>query len=336
MGRVAEVQRFIIGLGLLVAIALAIYRFTKSILFKIPAFRTYMSSWNARTAEKDIAETEAALRRLGLSDMPIDPLREAGKGNAAFVHARYQLYMFLFAFGSSDLIRSAIDSVDKQRIVGSMDKPALTLAFIVLPLLIWRARRSPGVARYRFLLSIMSAIEACEAVMNSQPDDRHKKLRRLDDTCATVRRSILKVHLIAASTGRRSPRRLRAKQHAALVVAKLQIAEAEIDRKGDRALRGLAALLVKVGNNYAIGNVGNLLPEQALKDVKAVPNHEGLRMAGVILITGAALCVSVLLGFPDVAVAVATAMSALLACIVIYGPRSAVAKSQELLGVIWR
>lgn len=336
MGRVAEVQRFIIGLGLLVAISLSAYRFTKWMLFKIPAFRHSMSSWNARTAEKDFADTEAALRKLGLSDIPLGPLREAGKRDAAFVHARYKLYMFLLAFGSSDLLKSAINSIDKQRIEGSMEKPALTLAFTVLPLLMWRARRSPAVARYRFLLAIMSAIEACEAVMSSQPDDRHKKLRRLDDACATVRRSILKVHLIAASTGRRSPRRIRARQHAALVVAKLQIAESEIDRKGDGALRGLAALLVKIGNNYAIGNAGNLLPEQALKNVEAVPNHEGIRMAGVIFITGATLCVSVLLGFPDVAVAVTTAMSALLACIAIYGPRSAVAKSQELLGVVWR
>ncbi|MFJ7121310.1 hypothetical protein ACIQUO_15110 [Streptomyces albogriseolus] len=336
MERVAEVQRMIIALGLLVTIPLLMYRCVKWALFKVSAFRDFTTAWNARVAEKDFADTLVALRRLDLSNIPLDPLREAGKKNAAFVHTRYQIYMFLFAFGASDLFKSAIDSIDKQRVVGSMSKSALALALVVLPLLVWQARRSPGVARYRFLLSIMSAIEACEAVMSSQPDDRHKKLRRLDDACATVRRSILKVHLIAASTGRSSPRRKRAKQHAALVVAKLQIAEAEIDRKGDGALRGLAALLVKIGNNYAVGNVGNLLPDQTLRGVAAAPNREGLRMTGVIIATGSGLCASALMGFPEIAIAVTTAISALFACMVIYGPRSAVAKSQELLGVIWR
>lgn len=268
--------------------------------------------------------------------MQTDPLRTAGRKNAAVVHASYQVFMFLIALGSADLVKGAIDSIDQQRVQGSMETPALITACVVMPVLIWRSRRSPGVARYRFLLSIMSAIEACEAVMSASADDRHKALRRLDDSCATVRRSLLKVHLIAGSTGRRSPRRMRAKQHAALVVSKLQMAEAEIDARGEGALRSLAALLVKIGNGYAAGNASNLLPEQNLRDVVAAPNREGVRMAAVIIITASALCVGVLLGFPDIAIAVVAGSAALLASIVIYGARSAVAKTNELMGVLWK
>ncbi|MFJ2732882.1 hypothetical protein [Streptomyces sp. NPDC087317] len=335
-GRVAEVQRFIIGLGVLVAICLWAYRIGQWALFRIPAFREFASTWNIRVAEEDFSKTEIALRKLGLSTIPKGPLREAGKKNAAFVHARYKTYIFLLGLGGADLVKSAINSIDHQRIEGSMKVPALSLACVALPLLMWRARRSPGVARYRFLLSIMSAVEACEAVMGAQPDERHKELRQLDDACATVRRSILKVHLIAASTGRRSPRRQRAKQHAAQVVAKLEMVEAEIDSKGDGALRSLAALLVKIGNNYAVGNAGNLLPTQSLRGVEVTPNREGLRMAGVVSTAVAALLLSTLFGLPDVAIFAATAAAALLASIAIYGPRSAIAKSRELLGIIWR
>lgn len=220
LSRVAELQRTAIGILLLVAVSLWTYRFVAWALNRIPITRNFMTSWNVRVAEKDFCDTAASLRKLGLADMPTGPLRGARRKDAAFVHARYQIFMFLIGLGCADLLAAAIDSVDQQRIQGSMETPALVLAGVVLPLLVWRARRSPGVARYRFLLSIMSAIEACEAVSSSRPDDRPKALRRLDDSCSTVRRSLLKAHLIAGSTGRRSPRRRQAKRHAALLVAK--------------------------------------------------------------------------------------------------------------------
>lgn len=336
MGRVAEVQRFVIATGLFVITCFWIYRVAKWTVGRVPRVRRAVNAWNVRVAEKDFVPTATALQKLGLDGVPTEPFREAGKRDAATVRARYQLLMFAIGLGGADLVRSAVDSIDAQRMQGAMEPRALATACTVMPLLIWLARRSPSVARYRFLLSVMSAIEACEEVASSRPDDRHKALQRLDDSCSTVRRSLLKAHLIAGSTGRRSPRRRRAKGHAALVVAKLQMAEAEIDVRGNGALRGLAALLVKIGNGYAAGNVSNLLPEQSLRDVTAVPNREGMRTAAVVMVTAAALCSSALAGFPDVVIVAVTGSAALLSSIALFGARSATAKASELMGILWR
>ncbi|MCR8576084.1 hypothetical protein [Streptomyces sp. Isolate_219] len=332
--RVAAIQRSVIGGVLLTGIAMSIYRFLAWVARRVRPLQARWLAWNARVAERDMEPTTEALQRLGLAGLPIQSFREAGQKTAGAVKLRYRLLTFAVGLGTGDLMMAVIKTIETQRVQPSLQPSALTLAAVTLPLLMWAARRGKAVAGYRLLLSIMSAIEACGAVATSSASDRHQALRHLDDTCSTLRRSLLRVHRIANSVTRRSPRQRKAKHHAALVVAKLQLAEAQVDSKGDAGLRSLAALLAKIGNNFAAGRASTLLPEQSLRDTAPVANREGLRLTVVVVVTAGALCLGVLLELPAGVDVVLSGSAAVLAAMVIYGPRSAIAKAGEIMGIL--
>ncbi|MFF9398204.1 hypothetical protein [Streptomyces sp. NPDC014744] len=117
-------------------------------------------------------------------------------------------------------------------------------------------------------------------------------------------------------------------------MAKLQLAEAQVDAKGDGALRTLAALLAKIGNTFAAGRVTTLLPEQNLRGTTPVTNREGLRLVAVIVTAAGALCLGVLLGLPAGVDVVLAGTAAVLASVVAYGPRAAVAKASEIMSIL--
>jgi len=185
---------------------------------RIRRIQEWWSAWNARVADRDIAPTAQALQRLGLADLPIHDLREAGRKTAGSVKLRYQLLTFAVSMGAFDLLIAVIKTIDTQRVQPDLRPPALMLAGVTLPLLMWAARRGKAIVGYRFLLSIMAAIEACEAVASADTSARHQALRHLDDTCSIVWRSLLRVHRISNSVRRGSPRQRSTKRHAALVV----------------------------------------------------------------------------------------------------------------------
>jgi hypothetical protein len=162
-------------------------------------------------------------------DLPILSLRETGQKTAGSVKLRYQLLTFAVGRGAGDLLIAVIKTIDTRRVQPDLRSEPLMPAAVTLPLLTWAAQRGKATVGYRFLLSIMAAIEACEAVVSASTSDRHQALRHLDDTCSNVRRSLLWVHRISNSVRRGSPRQRSTKRQAALVVAKLQLAEAQVD-----------------------------------------------------------------------------------------------------------
>ncbi|WP_411142993.1 hypothetical protein [Streptomyces sp. x-80] len=332
--RAAAIQRSVVGGVLLAAIVVSVYRFLAWIARRIQPLQVRWAAWNARVAERDMAPTIEALRRLGLADLPIQSFREAGRKTAGSVKLRYWLLTFLVGLGTGDLLMAVIKTIETRQVQPSLQPSALMLAAVTLPLLMWAARRNKTIAGYRLMLSIMAAIEACDAVTRSETSDRPQALRHLDDTCSTVRRSLLRVHRITNSVGRGSPRQRNAKDHAVLVVAKLQLAEAEVDAKGDGALRSLAALLAKIGNTFAAGRVTTLLPEQNLRGTTPVANREGLRLVAVVVAASGALCLGVLLRLPAGVDAVLAGTAAVLAAMVAYGPRAAVAKASEIMSIL--
>ncbi|WP_037886688.1 hypothetical protein [Streptomyces viridochromogenes] len=332
--RAAAIQRSVVGGVLLAAIVVSAYRILAWTARRIQPLQAWWSAWNARVAERDMAPTAEALRRLGLADLPIQSFREAGKKTAASVKLRYWLLTFLIGVGCTDLVMAVIKTIETRKVQPSLQPSALLLAAVTLPLLMWAARHSKAIAGYTLLLSIMAAIEACDAVARSDTSGRPQALRHLDDTCSTVRRSLLRVHRITNSVGRGSPRQRNAKYHAALVVARLQLAEAQIDAKGNGALRSLAALLAKIGNSFAAGNVSTLLPEQSLRGTSPAANREGLRLMAVIVAAAASLCLGVLFGLPAGVDVVVAGSAAVLAAMVAYGPRSAIAKASEIMSIL--
>lgn len=332
--RVAAIQRSVIGGVLLAAMVMATYRSLAWIARRIQPLQAWWSDWNARVAERDIAPTAQALHRLGLGDLPIQSFREAGQKTAASVKLRYRLLISAVGFGAGDLLMSVIKTIETQRVQPDLRPSALMLAAVTLPLLMWAAQRGKAIAGYRFLLSIMAAIEACEAVASAGTGDRHQALRRLDDTCSIVRRSLVRVHRISSSVGRGSPRQRNAKRHAALVVAKLQLAEALVDTKGDGGLRSLASLLAKIGNSFAAGSVSRLLPEQSLRGTEPAASREGLRLMLVVVATAGALCFAVLARLPAGVETVMSGGAAVLAATAAYGPRAAIAKATEIMSIL--
>ncbi|MGV9274302.1 hypothetical protein [Streptomyces griseosporeus] len=332
--RAAAIQRSVVGGVLLAAIVVSVYRILAWTARQIQPLQAWWSAWNARVAERDMAPTAEALRRLGLADLPIQSFREAGQKTAASVKLRYWLLTFLIGVGCTDLVMAVIKTIETRKVQPSLQPSASLLAAVTLPLLMWAARHSKAIAGYTLLLSIMAAIEACDAVARSDTSDRPQALRHLDDTCSTVRRSLLRVHRITSSVGRGSPRQRNAKDHAALVVARLQLAEAQIDAKGNGALRSLAALLAKIGNSFAAGKVSTLLSEQSLRGTTPVANREGLRLVAVIVAIAASLCLSVLFGLPAGVDVVVAGSAALLAAMAAYGPRSAIAKASEIMSIL--
>ncbi|MEV5602260.1 hypothetical protein AB0L33_12560 [Streptomyces sp. NPDC052299] len=333
--RAAAIQRSVVGGVLLASLVVLVYRILASTARRIGPLQALWSAWNARVAERDMAPTAAALARLDLADMPIQAFREAGKRTAASVQLRHWLLTFLIGLGCADLVIAVLKTIETRKVQPSLQPSALILAAVTLPLLMWAARHSKAIAGYMLLLSIMAAIEACDAVAHSDTSGRPKALRHLDDTCSTVRRSLLRVHRITTSVGRGSPRQRKAKEHAALVVAKLQLAEAQIDINGNGALRGLAALLAKIGNSFASGNVSALLPAQSLQGTTTpVVNKEGLRLTAVVIAAAASLCLGVLFGLPAGVDAVVAGSAAVLAAMVAYGPRAAIAKASEIMSIL--
>ncbi|MFJ7592296.1 hypothetical protein ACIQZO_34005 [Streptomyces sp. NPDC097617] len=332
--RAAAIQRSVVGGALLAAIVMSVYRVLAWIARRIQPLQVRWAAWNARVAEKDLAPTVEALQHLGLANMPIQAFRESGRKTAGSVKLRYWLLTFLVGAGLGDLLMAVIKTIETRQVQPSLQPSALIFAAVTLPLLMWAARRNKVIAGYRLMLSIMAAIEACDAVTRSDTSGRPQALRHLDDTCSTVRRSILRVHRITSSVGRGSPRQRNAKGHASLVVAKLQLAEAQVDAKGDGALRSLAALLAGIGNSFAAGRVSTLLPEQHLRGTTPVANREGLRLVSVIVTAAGALCLGVLLGLPAGVDVVLAGTAAVLASMLAYGPRAAVAKAGEIMGIL--
>ncbi|MFJ9027313.1 hypothetical protein ACIRQP_02060 [Streptomyces sp. NPDC102274] len=332
--RAAAIQRSVVGGVLLAAIVVSIYRVLAWIARRIQPLQVRWAAWNARVAERDMAPTAVALQRLGLVDLPIQAFREAGRKTAGSVKLRYWLLTFPIGLGTGDILMAVIKTIETRQVQPSLQPSALMLAAVTLPLLMWAARRNKAIAGYRLMLSIMAAIEACDAVARSDTSDRPQALRHLDDTCSTVRRSLLRVHRITNSVGRGSPRQRNAKNHAALVVAKLQLVEAQVDAKGDGALRSLAALLAKIGNTFAVGRVTTLLPEQSLRGTTPVANREGLRLVAVVVAAAGALCFGVLSGLPAGVDVVLAGSAAVLAAMVAYGPRAAIAKASEIMSIL--
>jgi hypothetical protein len=147
---------------------------------RVHPLQIWWSAWNARVAERDVAPTAQALQRLGLADLPILSLRETGQKTAGSVKLRYQLLTFAVWMGAGDLLIAVIKTIDTRRVQPDLRPEPLMLAAVTLPLLMWAAQRGKATVGYRFLLSIMAAIEACEAVVSASTSDRHQALRHLD------------------------------------------------------------------------------------------------------------------------------------------------------------
>ncbi|MFF4380306.1 hypothetical protein [Kitasatospora sp. NPDC001547] len=331
----SKIQQTVLLDALFVVLVISFYKGPLWVIRHLPMTRQKWDRWNERTAEKSFQEMSRSLHTLGLDDAPSDSLRAAGKASAGEIRLRYRILTFIIGAVAGDMVMAVVKTIETGQLAPDLRPRNLLTAVIITPILIWAADHNPAVSRYRFLIATRAAIQLCEAVYSSAGDDRPSALRALDQACANVRRSVLRIHRVHGSLGRFSPRRHSVKRNAALVAAKLQQMEDQVDTRGAESMKDLARVLVTIANNYAESKIGQLLPEADLEGVVAPEGRApGLRLAAVVLATAIVACSWILLGYPGEGMPIAAGAAAALSSIAAYGPRAAMARVAELRNIL--
>ncbi|WP_280854395.1 MULTISPECIES: hypothetical protein [unclassified Streptomyces] len=148
------------------------------------------------------------------------------------------------------------------------------LAMVILTLpwypVVWLFRRTRvgGVAvRYRLTVRTARAVVLCADIQEQPCSARTSRLRKLDRQHRRIERDLLRAHRTVRTIAWSSPRHASARQHAAHVAGALRQDLVRLDSEPDVALRDIAQKLISIGERYAQGRVGALLPHDALADV---------------------------------------------------------------------
>ncbi|MEV6464614.1 hypothetical protein [Kitasatospora sp. NPDC051702] len=331
----SKIQQVVFADAIFIALAIFAYKGPLWIIKRLPMTRQKWIQWNSRTAEKAFQEMSSSLDSLGLSDLPSDSLRIAGESSAGEIRLRYRILTFIIGVLGGDMVVAVAKTVETGQLAQDLQPRNVLTAAIITPILIWASDHNPSVSRYRFLLTTGAAIRQCEAVYSSVGDERPVAVRGLDQACANVRRSVLRIHRVHGSLGRFSPRRHSVKKNAALVAAKLQQMEDQMDTRGVESMKDLARTLVTISNNYAESKIGQLLSEADLEGVVAPERRAaGLRLAAVVSATAVVACSWIMLGYPGEGMPIAAGAAATLSSIAAYGPRAAMDRVAELRNIL--
>jgi hypothetical protein len=134
-----------------------------------------------------------------------------------------------------------------------------------------RTLRKGAIRKYWLTQRTGAAIVRCAEARAVPEIERMDQVRRVDSLCRAVEWSIWRSHMWRGGMPRRSPRRVAARRHAALVIAALRREEEKLsDRPDNAALDALAATLAKIGEQHAAGSATALLPTEDLDGVTAV------------------------------------------------------------------
>lgn len=177
-----------------------------------------------------------------------------------------------------------------------------------LPPYIWMFRRMPG-RQYYIVYLIVGCVEKCaKAHAGRRVLQRPSSIRLIDHECRRIERLLMKSHRTILSLPRRSPRRSQVRRHCAHVAAALRNQMRQLDIDPEVALPELARILTTIGESYAAGRVGALLPDESLVGIEPLSKfwstwRESVHMALMILVAMAALVGSAIvlpvLGVPN-------------------------------------
>ncbi|MGW6262394.1 hypothetical protein [Streptomyces sp. NPDC055085] len=166
--------------------------------------------------------------------------------------------------------------------------------------------RAPAEMRQRQLVAeCADAIQTAAVAAHAGGNDRAAAMRKVSVNLQAVERAIFRARRSHGTVARnRWSRHAALRRHAERVVATLRAAEKQLD--GDRpaaALEHLAGLLLRIAAASAAGHTGKLLPEHLTEPHKdeRVRDTELLRIAGVVLLTLAAVGGVAALKIPDIA-----------------------------------
>jgi hypothetical protein len=113
------------------------------------------------------------------------------------------------------------------------------------------------------------------------------------------------------------------KQHARLIVSKLQETERKLDTDPGPALLELGELLLTIATRYAEGRICCLLDDENLNDVQPVGYRMGdaLRAAVAVVLTAATVFAVASLDLPQAIEGYVIAGSGVAVLIMVYGPQ---------------
>ncbi|MGP3977281.1 hypothetical protein ACTWQF_25385 [Streptomyces sp. 8N114] len=173
--------------------------------------------------------------------------------------------------------------------------------------------------------TFVEAICACAKAHRAVGEARVGELPTVSASVTRASRTVLRAHRTRGVVTWLKPshRRTALKEHAKLVVGKLQEVERELDKEPDRALRELAELLLRIAERYAQGRVGVLLDEQELQNVSAVRYRtgDGLRAAVAVALTIVTVFSVASLDLPQAIEGYVIAGSGAAVLITVYGPQ---------------
>ncbi|MFF7975806.1 hypothetical protein [Streptomyces sp. NPDC007905] len=171
--------------------------------------------------------------------------------------------------------------------------PALTIGGlgVVLLWLLARTRLGGTPVRDQLIHDVARQVIKCGRAYGQDIPERVKCLAQLDYGYYRVERSLLRAHRRRRTMAWVSLRHSPAMRHAAFVAAALRQDLLRVDVDSDPALRDLAGKLLTVGERYAEGRVGGLLPEEVLQGLEPIslPRKALQESARAVLIILAAL-----------------------------------------------
>ncbi|NSC20056.1 hypothetical protein FM076_02075 [Streptomyces albus subsp. chlorinus] len=230
----------------------------------------------AEDAERELAGFDEALARLSLTDAEVPLTRE--------VLGRPQAYPTLAAIAWLVTAATAVflglaveDRLEPSHpSLATAGGASAAMVFAVVlgsgsAWLLTRTRAGGEAARNRLVHVAARTVLACARVHDVHDLARRAgHMRQLDRSYRQLEQAVLRAHRARATMPFSSPRHAVARQHAAWVVGALRQDIYRLDTEPDDAVRKLAAKVVLLGERYAEGRVGALLPEEALEGAEPV------------------------------------------------------------------
>ncbi|WP_369196805.1 hypothetical protein [Streptomyces djakartensis] len=106
------------------------------------------------------------------------------------------------------------------------------------------------------------------------------------------------------------------------MISALRISESKLDKDPKLACGELAGLLMEIGNRYAEGKLGELLPPAATANLSPVRNWEATKIVATATVLCGVTVAAILSGVPDTALTYIIGASGVVIATLIYGPRA--------------
>ncbi len=199
---------------------------------------------------------------------------------------------------------------------------SLTLSVLSLNRKLSDWERGKEVARHPLPSSVIFAIHALGELWMAHPTRRQRAIREASVRLHEVTRNLARLSSTCESARFWSHRRRLLREHHGTVISALRISESKLDKDPKLACGELAGLLMEIGNRYAEGKLGELLPPAATANLSPVRNWEATKIVATATVLCGVTVAAILSGVPDTALTYIIGASGVVIATLIYGPRA--------------